>query len=120
MAAVELRERAESAPVAPRRRKPGRTGQVVIALVVVAAMVAGGAAVSAQIARPLLPLYPEGIAADADGNVVALPVGTSAEFIPGTKYLVGDEVGDTAIEASRRWLASGTVPGDNGFGPRAG
>ncbi len=111
MTAVELRERSESAPVAPRRRKLGRAGQVVIVLVVVAALVAGGAFASSQIARPLLPLYPEGIAADADGNVVALPVGASADFIPGTKHLVGDEVGEAAIEASRRWLASGTVPG---------
>ncbi len=110
MAVVELPERQESVPAAPPRRR-ARHARVWVGVLLAASIVAAGAVASEQIGRPLLPLYPEGIAADPDGNVVALPVGTSAEFVPGTKYLVDDAVGPAAIEASRRWLASGAVPG---------
>lgn len=53
-------------------------------------------------------LYLDGIAVDARGNLVALPPGAAATYLPGSRVV--DPAATARAEADRAWLAAGTVP----------
>ena len=112
MTAVEDRA-AAATPAVPGRPSRRRRRPLVIGLVVAltAGAVTGGALVSQSFVREALPLRPDGIALGPDSEVVALPIGAGATYVPGTSFLTGSDPDPAAVAESRAWLAAGTVPG---------
>ncbi|MEN1976311.1 glycoside hydrolase family 15 protein [Cellulomonas sp. P4] len=87
-----------------------RTTAVVLLAALGTALVAWGASGPRDAS---LPLYAQGVALDATGAVVDVPVGSPAALHDGTRVLdvPGTRADDALAEEQRAWLAAGTLPG---------
>lgn len=97
-----------------RRLGHRRAAVVVVGLTVVALFIAVTAVAQAPRAPRATPpeLLLDGIARGADGALLAIPAGTRAEYLPGSRVI--DPADEAGAAADREWLAAGTVPGAGG------
>ncbi len=106
---------ARLSPDTDPRRLPGRTAATAIAALCVVVLVVS---VSAFARSPLpveparISLYLDGIAVDDHGRLVAIPVGSGATYLEGTRVV--DQGATTRAAADRAWLASARIPGTQG------
>lgn len=83
------------------------------ALLTVAGVLVGYGATGPRTAQ--IDLYTEGVALDSDGDVLAVPTGTTAELLPGSRVVDdGTTAADDLAAEQRAWLAAGDVPGADG------
>lgn len=64
------------------------------------------------VAQATISLYLDGIAVDDDGRLVAIPAGSGATYLEGTRVV--DPAATSRAAADRAWLASARVPGAQG------
>lgn len=121
-AGVVLAPPSRSLPRHPSRTVLGsRPGTLVLVGLTVAALVVGTVVIQAsrppRTAPPSLLL--DGVARDHTGALLAVPAGTRAAYLPGSRVLdpatpAAAEAAEAAAEADRAWLAAGSLPGRGG------
>jgi glucoamylase len=108
------RRRQQAVPSARRHR---RTNVLAMGLVVtlVVSLICGAEVYRYRSRHVVVPLLSAVVGISADGQRVAVPVGSSVRFFPGTRVIESHSVKSAALAAEqRRWLASGTIPGKGG------